>query len=85
MTSADRGRTVTMPELTWAVSPDDDVHAIEPGDLKQVNGSVETLCSFRPATEGFGPVDRLWGDLCFPCAAGAVADLPDPGRMGTVR
>lgn len=77
-------RAATMPELKWTASPGGKVHAIEPRDLEPANGSVETLCGCQLSTEGLNPGDRPWGDLCIPCVVGAAADLPDPGRMGTV-
>lgn len=74
-----------MNELRWALHPGDEhCHAVEPGDFRKsgTRGYTEALCGAHlPSTE-LESADRPWGVLCIPCAIGATADLPDPGRMG---
>jgi hypothetical protein len=61
--------------LLWALNPTDErVHAV-------VLGDVEALCGVALPAETRS--SRPWGVLCLPCAISAVADLFDPGRMGT--
>lgn len=75
----------TMTEVRWAVPPGGKFHAIEPSDLQDAEavGSVQTLCGLRLAAEGLEPANRPGRDLCIPCVTGAIAELPDPGRLST--
>lgn len=80
MTSADRGRAVTMPEWTWATSPRGKVHPIEPRDLERADGSVETLCaSGSPLRDRTPQID-----LGAICVSHAWLALPLTGPTSTV-
>ncbi len=75
-----------MSEIRWALHPGDEhCHAVAPGDLRKSGtcGYAEALCGARVPGAGLESAERPWGVLCLPCAIGATADLPDPGRMGT--
>jgi hypothetical protein len=72
--------------MLWALHPEDPhTHAILPDDLSRspALGYAEALCGTQVPDAGLKTADRPWGVLCLPCAIGATADLPDPGRTGT--